>query len=119
MVVRRNYAGEFHAATATAWNRGVAPAVSGQTRRVKSTRLDNNAPTKGDLRRKHSARAISPMAAGAGRLTLGAMVLRDRILMAALALTAASLAAAGDDALRTVSASATLTVPHTLQLELD
>jgi hypothetical protein len=47
------------------------------------------------------------------------MVLRDRILMAALALAAAPLAAAGDDALRTVTASAALTVPHTLQLELD
>jgi hypothetical protein len=59
------------------------------------------------------------MAPPHGRFTLGGMVLRDRILMAALALAAAPLAAAGDDALRTVSASATLTVPHTLQLELD
>lgn len=58
------------------------------------------------------------MAAARGRFTLGAMVLRDRILMAALALAAAPLAA-GDDSLRAVGASATLTVPHTLQLELE
>ncbi len=47
------------------------------------------------------------------------MVLRDRILMAALLITATPFTAAGDDALRTVTAAASLTIPHTLQLELD